>query len=368
MRASPTSWLVAALVLLLGVLAAVLALPSWLASRAPQAITLQTAPVARGDIARRVSATGATRPTSVVHVGALVSGIIASTRVRAGDRVEAGQVIATIEDDAFRLQLARAQAAFRAARLRDDEARRQLRRQEGLLERGFVSEASVEAARSQWQLATEDVAAARTDVETARLQLAHCRIASPIAGIVLSTEIAAGQSVASAFQVPDLFTIVSGLDRLEVVAMFAEADLANVAVGAAATLTVPAWPERIFSARVERVLNTPENRQGVVMFPVVLAIENDAGLLRPGMTAYVEIRVVTRRGVMTVPNQAIAFARGKDRSGGLPADGPRHLYARRGEAVRPIAVRLGESDESNTEITALDALDEHEQILLKETP
>jgi len=147
-----------------------------------------------------------------------------------------------------------------------------------------------------------------------------------------------------------------------------EADLAGIAPGAAATLTVPAWPERVFAATVTRVLDTPENRQGIVMFPVLLSIANHDGLLRPGMTAYVEIRTVTRRNVMTVPNQALAYARGRDRANGVPPGGARHLYARRGADIHRLDVRLGESDDTNTEITALDALDAHEQILLKDTP
>lgn len=364
MRTSQTFWIVGAVALFGGVLA----IPAFLDAGATHASAMETTAIVRGDIARRLSATGATRPTSVVHVGALVSGIIAGTAVQAGDPVEAGQVVATIEDSAFRLQLAHAEAALRATRLRTEESRRVLRRQAALLERGFVSEAALDTARAQWRLAAEDVAAAQADVASARLNLAHCRIASPISGTVLSKEIATGQSVASAFQVPDLFTIVSRLDRLEVVAMFAESDLAGIAAGAAATLTVPAWPERVFPATVTRVLDTPESRQGIVMFPVVLTIANHDELLRPGMTAYVEIRTVTRRHVMTVPNQAIAFARGRDRASGIPASGPRHLYAKRGTTVHAVAVTLGESDDANTEINALDPLDEHELILLKETP
>jgi HlyD family secretion protein len=364
MRTPQIPWILAALALFAGVTA----VPFLLEASKPPATTMQTTAVARGDIARRLSATGATRPTSIVHVGALVSGIVASTTVQAGDHVEAGQVVATIEDSAFRLQFARTEAALRAAALRSDEARRSLRRQQALVERGFVSEAALATAQVQWQLASEDVAVAQADVATARLNLARCRIASPISGTVLSKEIAAGQSVASAFQVPDLFTIVSRLDRLEVVAMFAESDLSGIAAGAAATLTVPAWPERVFAATVARVLDTPENRQGIVMFPVLLTITNHDGLLRPGMTAYVEIRTVTRRNVLTVPNQALAYARSRDRARGVPPGGPRHLYATRGADIRPLEVRLGESDDANTEITALDTLDAHEQILLKDTP
>jgi HlyD family secretion protein len=355
-------WIALAMALLL----LALSFAAVLAPGPSQAVAVQTGTVARRDIMKRIAATGLLRPTAVVHVGALVSGTVTSTLVQSGDRVRAGQVIATIEDSAFRLQLARAEAQWRAARLRHDEAQRHLQRQEELLAQGFVSAAAVEAARSQARLAAEDIAAAAADVETARINLARCRIESPIAGTVLSKEVATGQSVASSFQVPDLFTIVSRLDRLEVLAMFAESDLASVAVGAPATLSVPAWPDRAFPAVVTRVLNTPESRQGVVLFPVVLAIANDEGLLRPGMTAYVELRILSRRHVLTVPNQAVSYARGRDRVAGVPPGGARHLYAQRGDGAIPVTVKLGDSDDTNTEIIPVDPLDEQARVLLKE--
>jgi HlyD family secretion protein len=324
----------------------------------------------RRDIVRRIEATGTLRPTSMVHVGALVSGIIATTPVQAGDRVEAGQVIATVDDGAFRLQLTRAEASLAAMRLRQAEAHRQWERQRSLAAQGFVSDAAVEAARSQAEVANQDVTAARSDADAARLNLSHCVIRSPIDGQVLSKDIASGQSVASAFQVPDLFTIVSHLDPMEVVALFAESDLASVAPRARASLTVPAWPERHFEAKVERVLDTPENHQGVVMFPVILTSANPDGALRPGMTAYVEIHDVSRRSVLTLPNAAIAFARGHDRATGLAPSasrsGPSHVYALRGESLVPLPVTFGEADDVRTEITPGIPLSSQEHIVMKD--
>jgi HlyD family secretion protein len=327
---------------------------------------MRTAALERHDIVQRLTATGTVRPTSVVHVGALVSGIIASTTVRSGDRVAAGEVIATIEDSAYRLQLHRAEAVLRGARLRLDEARRTHGRQEALQGQGFVSDAAVDSARELEQVAGEDAAAAEADVEAAKISLARCRIASPIAGTVLSKDIEVGQSVAAAFQVPDLFTIVSRLDRLEVVAMFAEADLAEVAPGATATLTVSAYPDETFRATVTSVLNTPETRQGIVDFPVLLAMDNPSGLIRPGMTAYVELRSLRRRDVETVPNQAVEFARARDRAASAPAEGPRHLYAMRGGQLVALAVRYGMSDDSRTEVIPIDRLADGERVVLKE--
>lgn len=320
------------------------------------------------DIGRRVEAAGTVRPVSVVHVGALVSGVVVSTTVEAGDHVQLGQRIATIDEAPYRLQLERARALARAAERRAAQARSGLRRQQDLQRAGFIAPAALETSEATAREADEEVRVASADVETARINLAHCAIASPISGIVLTKEIAAGQSVASAFQVPDLFTIVSRLDRLEVVAMFAESDLAAVVPGAAVALHVPAFPDRAFTATVKRVLDTPEGRQGIVMFPVLLGLANDDGLLRPGMSAYAELQVASVRGALTVAHKAVAFARARDRAAHLEPSAPRHLYVLRSGAVVPVAVQFGVSDELGTQILPIDRLDPHDDVVLATSP
>jgi HlyD family secretion protein len=327
-----------------------------------------TAHPAIRDIERRIEAAGTVRPVSVVHVGALVSGVVVSTTVEPGDHVQVGQRIATIDEEPYRLQLERAHALARAAGRRASEARKSFLRQLDLQRAGFIAPAALDTSEASAREADEDVRVASADVETARLNLAHCRIDSPISGIVLTKEIAAGQSVASSFQVPDLFTIVSSLDRLEVVAMFSESDLGSVVPASTVTLHVPAFPDKRFTARVERVLDTPENRQGIVMFPVLLRLSNDDGLLRPGMTAYAGLEVPRVRQALTVPHKAVAFARARDRAAHLDASAPRHLYVLRAGAVVPVTVKFGESDELGTQVLPIDPLDVHDDIVLGDSP
>jgi HlyD family secretion protein len=363
-RTTRGGWLLASL----GLLAAVVGIGAFVGRASTPARRPVTAHPTVRDIERRIDAAGTVRPVSVVHVGALVSGVVVSTTVEAGDRVRAGQRIATIDEAPYRLQLERARALARAAERRVAQARGGLRRQTDLQRAGFIAPAALDTSETTAREADEDLRVAAADVETARLNLAHCRIDSPISGIVLTKEIAAGQSVASSFQVPDLFTIVSRLDRLEVVAMFAESDLGAVVPGATVALHVPAFPDKRFSATVRRVLDTPENRQGIVMFPVLLALANDDGLLRPGMTAYAELRVAGVRRALTVPPQAVAFARARDRAAHLEAAAPRHVYVLRAGAVVPVAVRFGAADDAGTQVLPIDRLDPRDDVVLAESP
>jgi hypothetical protein len=90
------------------------------------------------------------------------------------------------------------------------------------------------------------------------------------------------------------------------------------------------------------------------------------------------MHVVARAGVLTVPNQALSFARARDRalrvaaaapsaSASAPAVGLRRLYVLRSGTPLPVAVKLGAADDANTEIIPVDALDERDDVLLSST-
>ncbi len=83
--------------------------------------------------------------------------------------------------------------------------------------------------------------------------------------------------------------IAEALDALEVVAKVDESDLAIVKAGAQASVSVDAFPGQRFVASVRQIRIDPLTESGVVTFPVVLSVQNDDGLLLPGMTATVSI-------------------------------------------------------------------------------
>jgi HlyD family secretion protein len=310
-----------------------------------------TVRVVRRDLGQAVHATGTLHPISVVHVGALVSGYISATFAEPGDKVVAEQILARIDSRDYRLQMARAEAALRAAQIQVEEASASAQRQRVLRQSGYVSQFALETAERQYQAAVESRTVARTERDVAILNVERCTIRAPMAGVVLSRDASAGQSVTSAFQVPDIFTIVSGLEVLELVSAFAEADISHIKINDAATVKVIALPDEQYDATVIRVLNTPETSQGIVMFPVVLRIQNRAAQLRPGMTADVSIVVEKTKGAMTVPVQALRYARHKAKEDRTPAVGAT-LYLLENGKIRPVSIRVGITDGTYSQVFA----------------
>jgi HlyD family secretion protein len=86
-----------------------------------------------------------------------------------------------------------------------------------------------------------------------------------------------------------------------------EADIGQVHEDQTATFSVDAFPQRLFDAKLTSLRNAPKTTNGVVTYQGVLLVENSAGLLRPGLTATVEILVAQAEDSILVPNGALRF-------------------------------------------------------------
>jgi HlyD family secretion protein len=141
-------------------------------------------------------------------------------------------------------------------------------------------------------------------------------IKSPIDGIVLYRNIEPGQTVAASFQTPVLFTLASDIKGLELLADIDEADVGQVKEEQTASFTVDAFPNRTFDARIRSLRNAPKKadgasaaqQQGVVVYQGELSVNNESGLLKPGMTATADVAVKTAENVVSVPNGALRFS------------------------------------------------------------
>lgn len=160
--------------------------------------------------------------------------VVANLRVEEGDRVSAGQVLATLDSHDLRAaELKRAQVGL-------DHARRVLARQEALRQNSFQSAAALDEAERDVRLKEAEVAAAQ-----ARLALASVR--APDAGQVLAIHAREGERIG-----PDGLLELGRTDRMYVVAEVYETDIGNVTVGQPAIITSPALPAPV-SGKVERI-------------------------------------------------------------------------------------------------------------------
>jgi HlyD family secretion protein len=94
-----------------------------------------------------------------------------------------------------------------------------------------------------------------------------------------------------------LFTLATDLSTMQLQVDIDEADIGSIREGQSASFTVDAYPQRQFQAKLISVRNAPKTTNGVVTYQGVLAVDNSSMLLRPGMTANVNITV--RKALMS---------------------------------------------------------------------
>jgi HlyD family secretion protein len=338
------------------------------------AVQYELAPVTRGDLAARVTATGTLSPLVTVQVGSQVSGRIQELRADFNSRVAKGEVIAVIDPRLFETELAEARANRAAAAASVERARAELtnarlasQRAESLAARDLGPRADADAKLAAFQSAEAQVASAQASlaqagaaVEQAETQLAYTTIVSPIDGVVISRDVELGQTVAASLQAPTLFTIAEDLAKMELHTNVSEADVGRLAPGMAAEFTVDAHPNETFRGAVREIRYSPQTVQNVVTYDAVVAVDNARLLLRPGMTADVAFEVERRSGVLLVPNAALRFqpppealAAAVEPEPAAPGSGRERVIwtVGAGGRLEPRRVRIGVSDGRATELT-----------------
>jgi len=360
-----------------GVVGAGILTAAWVAlrvARTPKTATLhyQTVAIDRGPILAKVTANGALSALVTVNVGSQVSGRVQSLRVDFGSTVKRGEVVATIDPSMFLAAAAQATANHRAtlaaverAKAQQLNAEKQLARSAALQKEGLMTGAELETAEANLAVARADVSLAVSNVSQAKaardqseLNLRYTTIVSPIDGVVISRNVDVGQTVAATLQAPTLFTIAQDLTHMQVDTNVAEADVGKVRAGMDVTFTIDAYPNHTFRGKLRQVRDNAQTIQNVVTYDTVVDVENEARLLKPGMTANVTFAYAHEANAVRVPNAALRFRPDAtsvmEMTGGrvLPAIPPdrRLIWLLRGGKPVAVAVRTGINDGTFTEM------------------
>jgi HlyD family secretion protein len=284
--------------------------------------------------------------------------------------VAKGQVLAVINTDQLRAQLSQAQAALNAAKANvmtseatAKETGEKRDRARALVARGLVSVQEEHTAEADYDRAVAAIEKSKADVENATAQLNlvqtsidKAEVRAPIRGVVLDKRVEAGQTVAASFQTPVLFTLASDLSMMQLRVDIDEADIGLVREGQPATFTVDAFPQRRFDAKLISLRNAPKTTNGVVTYQGVLSVDNSIGLLRPGLTATVDILVAESKEALMAPNGALRFAPPQRLATAPPlkptASGSTvgRVWVLAGDTLESRDLRLGHTDGRNTEV------------------
>ncbi|MGR3661179.1 MAG: efflux RND transporter periplasmic adaptor subunit [Paracoccaceae bacterium] len=287
-----------------------------------RAITYQTETVSVGDLRVTVTATGTIEPTNMVEISSELSGTMQAVLVDYNDIVTVGQVLARLDTTQLEAQLAvqrashaaaQAQVTIAEASLIETELNYETVRQ--LDERGITTRTNMASAEAGLARAKANVASAKANLDLTqaqldaqRAELAKACICSPINGMVLRRNVDEGQIVAATLSAPVLFTIAEDLSKMELQVDVSEVDIGRIAVDDVATFSVDAYDDQSFPAVISMVRFASETIDGLVTYKAILSIDNEALLLRPGMTATADITVAEYNDVLLVPNAALRFA------------------------------------------------------------
>lgn len=308
----------------------------------------------RGDVQRRVDASGAISPVSLIQVGSAVSGTIRRLHVDFNSPVRAGQLLAEIDPATLDADLAQAQAQHRSAMAGVELARARLQRIQGLYEQGFVARTELDDARAALKTSEASLDQQAAAVVRAQTSRRHADIRSPVDGVVVAREVAVGQTVAATLQTPVLFRIAQDLRDIQIETNVSEADVGQLEVGQRVSFTVDAFPDRRFEGRLAQIRNNHTVQQNVVTYTAVIRARNDDLALRPGMTGYVSVLVADRRNVLRIPNAALRYEPPQAQDVQARPDARRqHVWRLQPDGqLQPVELRLGVSDGRFTEVLA----------------
>ena len=327
-------------------------------------VSFTTEKAQKANISQSITATGTIEPVTSVTVGTQVSGIVSHLYVDYNSEVKKGQVIAELDKTNLTSSLKTAQANKQSVLSNLNYQKANYERYKTLYDKGLISASEYEAAQLSYQQAREQLAQAQEEVQRAQTNLGYATITSPIDGIVLSKAVEEGQTVAASFSTPELFTIAQDLTNMQVVADVDEADIGGVREGCRVTFTVDAYPNDVFSGEVTQVRQEATNTNNVVTYEVVISAPNAELKLKPGLTANVTIFTSELHDVLTVPTKALRYTPEKETVGGrniVPSQAKHKVWVLDGNSVKAIAVEIGQSDGSNTQI--ISGLTEGQEII-----
>ena len=324
--------------------------------------------VAVQPLVQTVVATGRVVAVSRAQVGSPVTGVVIERRVREGDRVQAGDVLAVLRADdleaavrdaeAALAQLQQstrpqAQAALREAEarltqaIRETQRRRDLFQQQAIareeMEQATQAETTARATAEQARLTARSLlagnpseAAARARMASAKAQLAKTTIRAEVAGTVLTRNAEPGDLVQPGRV---LFEIAQTGDT-EIIVPLDEKNLEVLAIGQTAMCIADAYPARPFPAKVSFIAPSVDPQRGTV--DIRLTVTPVPNFLRQDMTVSVNIETGRRDQAIVVPNDALFATDGNRADLWLVVDG---------RATRR-QVQLGLRGLTQTEVTA----------------
>lgn len=283
-------------------------------AEAEQAETQSYIEVTQGSLEAVVTAQGKLEPKEYVDVGAQVSGQIEKMHAEIGDEVKIGELIAEIDPDVYearvegdqaRLKTLQAQKAEQEALVR--QATQRHGRNKILIKVKAISEEAfddtkiaLDVAQAQLSSINAQIEEAQSTLEGDQTNLSYTKIYAPMSGTVVLQPIKEGQTI-NATQTAPVIVQVANLDVMTVRAQVAEADVGRLQSGMPVYFTTMGSQDRRWEGNIRQILPSPETVNDVVLYNVLIDVENKDHELMTGMTTQLFFVLGKAENVAIVP-------------------------------------------------------------------
>lgn len=407
-------------------------------SRANVPLNLRTSPVERGELLIEIKSNGTLEPQDIIDVGAQVMGRIqelgpdsraatdpafAGRTVDYCSNVEQGALLARIDPSLYQATYDQALAAVKRAEAdllqmrakleqADAEWKRAQRLRElklpsisglgaatsqvngttmikGISDSDFIlAKANYDVAKATVEIGVATVAQQSATMRSAKQNLDYTTISSPVKGTIIDRRVNIGQTVVASLNAPSLFLIAKDLKRMEIWTSVNEADIGRLKVGMPVRFFVDAFPSETFKGVVRQIRLNASMTSNVVLYTVVVTVNNDDLKLLPYLTADVRFQVEKREGTLLVPNAALRYEpraelimedddddeeesadekakakKAEEKANDSKPKKMKTVWIRRGDLVSSVPVEIGVSDGQRTEILSGELTTDMEVVL-----
>jgi RND family efflux transporter MFP subunit len=358
---SRTWWIVAGVVVAIALVGAAVAYFVLRGPRFEVEVATAAPPAASAGPTAILQATGYVTARRQATVSAQITGALTQVLIEEGERVSAGQVLAKLDDTAQRAALAQSVAQVQAAKAilvqvqaQLDQSRRDLKRNQDLIDRHLVSQQALETADTQVRTTAAQVASQIRQVELAeagqrgaQVQLDYTTVRAPFSGVVTAKAAQAGEivspiSAGGGFTRTGVGTIVD-MDSLEVEVDVNEAYINRVRANQRAEAVLDAYPDWTIPAHVIAIVPTADRSKATVK--VRIAIDQKDPRILPDMGVRVSFLEEAAKGGTEARSQAAATPRGLLVPAGaiVERDGRSMVFTIEGDHAHAIPVTPGQT-------------------------
>lgn len=274
--------------------------------------------VTKGDIQKTSVATGQVSPRDEILIKPQISGIISEVHKEAGDLVEVGEIIATVQVVPDVSQLNSAESRVNVAKINLAQVESDYLRQKQLYDKGVIAKQEMETSDAAYKKAKEELSNAEDNrdivikgISKNTAKYSNTQIRSTIKGMILDVPIKVGNSVIQANTFNDGTTIatVADMNDLLFIGNIDETEVGRIKLGMPIKISVGALQNQKFDGSLEYISPKGTETNGAILFEIKAAATiPDTVVIRAGYSANAEIILESVENKLIIPESAVSFS------------------------------------------------------------